>query len=310
MKKINLFNKVAKLTKSNQTVSGIKYDRKSGVIKKATVSGFESFELPPIIVTEERTLDVDGTSIEFGIADRIVVGAYAKGKAYGHKDKEKNMVVQTYEPIAVAAKLNDELRIIVSRKFARNAKKLEALVVYFNAYYLGNQVIRDGAIDRVKVAEDIHYIENPEYSGATIEDSAQYEQGKRMLAFIEAAAHSGATFTGIRVFGNNIGGVAAKIAKDENDKLLAIARTARADRKRDYKRMDQQAAEVASLEEGLAGLDAELDGIFEDEAVEEAPVKVTEEPKVESSTPVEKKQHNAQVQAQAQVPQEEEEVEG
>ena len=157
-------------------------------------------------------------------------------------------------------------------------------MVYFNAFYLGETVLRDGSVDRVKIAEDIKYVENPESGVEEIEDSAQYEQGKRMLAFIEAAAHSGVTFTGVRVFGNNIGGVAAKIAKDENDKLLAIARTARADRKRDYKRLDQQAAEVASLEEGLA----ELDAVIEDADGEEVPVTVTV-PKT-TPAPAEKKQ--------------------
>lgn len=302
MKKLNLFNKGNNVNKSTQN-TGLKYDRKSGVIKKATVTGFEGFELPPIVVTEERTLDVDGTSIAFGIADRIVVGAYATGKAYGHKGKEKSMKVETYEPIAVAAKIADGLRIIVNRKFAKNTKKLEALVVYFNAYYLGNQVLRDEAINRVKIAEDLSYIENPEYSGATIEEHAQYEQGKRMLAFVEAAGHSGMTFTGLRVFGANIGGVANMIAKDENAKLLTIARNARADRKRDYKRMDQQAAEVASLEEGIAALDA----VVEDAFGEEVPVTVTETPKENPApveqVPVEKKQETA-------TPQEDEEVEG
>lgn len=301
MKKLNLFNKGNNVNKSTQN-TGLKYDRKSGVIKKATVTGFEGFELPPIVVTEERTLDVDGTSIAFGIADRIVVGAYATGKAYSCKGKEKNMRVETYEPIAVAAKVGDGLRIIVNRKFAKNAKKLEALVVYFNAYYLGNQVLRDEAINRVKIAEDLSYIENPEYSGVSIEESAQYEQGKRMLAFVEAAGHAGMTFTGLRVFGANIGGVANRIAKDENAKLLTIARNARADRKRDYKRMEQQAAEVASTEKRLA----ELDAVIEDASGEEVPVTVTEAPK-ENPAPVEKKPEKKQETA---TPQEDEEVEG
>lgn len=275
MRKINLFNKKATVNNATTNNTGLKFDRKSGVIKKATVSGFESFELPAIVVSEERTLDVDGNSIAFGIADRLVVGAYAGGKAYGHKGKEKSMKVETYEPIAVVAKLDDGLRIIVSRKFSKNAKKLEALVVYFNAYYLGNQVIRDEAINRVKIAEDLSYIENEE-TEAQLDEGVQYEQGKRMLAFVEAAAHSGATFTGLRVFGANIGGVANKIAKDENAKLLDIARKARADRKRDYKRLDAEAAEAAKLEELQEGL-LTAEEMIEFEVAEEEFLKATTE---------------------------------